>query len=157
MQTDYDKDTIQKGRRKVFTVKQKLELLLPDGKKDGELEVGDLVYVVQKINKGGKTNIRFKVMKFSETEKQGTIYSADKKYFSPYFNEESKSKIEGDSPVEKKNYKVPMLTALGGGLLGYLMAQRFNKSKMIFGIGGIAVGLGVGIFLIYNKKKKDES
>lgn len=151
-----DNDTIQKGRKKVFASKQKLELLLPNGKKDGELEVGDLVYVVQKIKRAKKDTIRFRVIKFAESPKEKTIYSSELKYFSPYYEEQANAEGEVADVPKKSNYKVPVITTLAGGVLGYLMAQRFNKNKMIFGIGGVALGLAVGIFLIKNKKSNGQ-
>jgi F0F1-type ATP synthase assembly protein I len=155
-----DSETIRKGQKKVFASKQKLELILPNGKKDGELEVGDLVYVIQKIKKGRKVTIRFRVMKYGDSSKERMIYASDLKYFAPYFEQHSgvdaesaKEPKEASEAGTKRSYRVPMITSLAGGVLGYLMAQKFNKSKWLFSVVGIAAGLSAGIFLIRNKKK----
>jgi len=149
-----DNETIQRGRKKVYSATEKLELLLPNRKSDGFLEVGDLIYVAQRI-KGKDNNItfRFRVMKFADTKKAGTIYSADKKYFKQYF--EKKSQAEGDETESKKpNYIVPAITSLGGAGLAYMIGKKYQKNAVMYGVGGLAIGLAIGIFLLNKKNTK---
>ena len=136
-------DLIQRGRKKVYSAIQNMELLLPDGKNDGVLEKNDVVYVVQQIKNNGKDLFRFRVMKFFETDKESKIYYGDKKFFQPYF--EINSNIEGedkekDEEKTDSSIKAIIATALGLGVAGYFIAQRFNKNKIYFTLGAIVLG-----------------
>lgn len=142
-------ETIQRGRKKVFSATQKLELLLPNGKSDGFLEEDDAIYVVKAVKIKGIRYLKFKVIKFADSKKENKIYTAERKYFKPYFDK--KSNIEGEKT--KKNYVVPVLTALSGGVLGYLFAKKYNKSILALGLGGMILGSLVGIYLLKQKEK----
>ncbi len=143
-------EIIQRGRKKVFSATQKLELLLPNGKSDGFLEQGDAIYVVKGVKIRGVRFLKFKVIKFADSKKENQVYTAERKYFKPYF--EKKSNIEGEKT--KRRYVVPAITAVSGGVLGYLFAKKYNKSVLAFGLGGAVVGSLVGIFLLKYKEKK---
>ena len=104
-----DNEVIRKGRKKVYEVVKKLELLLPNGNTDGVLNEGDAIYVIQKVKKGNQIIYRFRVIKFANTNKEQKIYSGAKENFKQYF--EKNSSIEGD---EKNNYTIPSITGLGG-------------------------------------------
>lgn len=155
METNSNNDVIQKGRKKVYAVKEKLELLLPNGENDGILDKDDLVYVVQKYRANGKDAYRFRVMKFAETKNGHTIYSAEQTFFKPYFDKTSNA--DGNTSVDnekvKQNYTVPAITGLGAGVLGYMFATKYQKNKMMFAIGGIAIGVAFGIYLTKQKDK----
>ena len=157
-------EIVQKGRKKVYVCKEKLELTSANGDSDGVLDEGDLIYVVQKYKSDGKKAFRFMVMKFADTDKQSSIHSAEQEFFEPYFektenadgdsaNATKDDKVKSDKVNGSTNYTVPALTALGGGALGYMIAQRFMKNKVMFTMGGLAIGLTVGIFLLKNKNK----
>ena len=120
-----DSEVINRGRKKVFQAVEKLELLLPNNKSDGFLEEGDAVYVIQKVKKGNEIIYRFRVIKFADTIKQQKVYSAEKKYFKPHF--EKTSAVIGD----KKNngFIIPTITGIGIGVLGYFIAERFQKNN----------------------------
>jgi hypothetical protein len=140
---DINSDLVQRGRKKVYSAKQNMELLLPDGKNDGVLEKDDVIYVVQQIKNNGKELFRFRVMKFFETDKESKIYYGDKSFFQPYF--EINSNVEGkeaekEEGNDKPNIKAILATALGLGVAGYFIAQRFNKNKIYFTIGAIILG-----------------
>ena len=143
-------ETIQRGRRKVFSATQKLELLLPSGKSDGFLEEGDAIYVVKAVKIKNVRFLKFKVIKFADSKKENQIYTAERKYFKPYF--EKKSNITG-SESKKRNYVVPMITGVSGGLLGYLFAKKYDKNLLVFGLGGMIVGSLIGIYLLKQKNK----
>jgi hypothetical protein len=66
----------------------------------------------------------------------------------PHF--EKTSAVIGD----KKNngFIIPTITGIGIGVLGYFIAERFQKNKFAFSIGGLALGLSVGIFILKNKE-----
>ena len=150
-------DTIKRGRRKVFSSTEKLELLLPNGDSDGFLEQGDAVYVVKGIKIKDVRYLKFRVIKFADSKKENQVYTSERKYFKPYF--EKKSNIEGDETNSntnnlKKNYLVPSITALSGAVLGYLYAKKYNKNLLAFGFGGIVVGSLIGVFLLKYKDKK---
>lgn len=150
-------EVIKRGRRKVFSANQKLELLLPNGDSDGFLEEGDAVYVVKGVKIKGIRYLKFRVIKFADSKKENQVYTSERKYFKPYF--EKKSNIEGEETNSntnnlKKNYLVPSITALSGAVLGYLYAKKYNKNLLAFGFGGIVVGSLVGVFLLKYKNKK---
>jgi uncharacterized Zn ribbon protein len=150
-------EVIKRGRRKVFSANQKLELLLPNGDSDGFLEEGDAVYVVKGVKIKGVRYLKFRVIKFADSKKENQVYASERKYFKPYF--EKKSNIEGEETNSntnnlKKNYLVPSITALSGAVLGYLYAKKYNKNLLAFGFGGIVVGSLVGVFLLKYKNKK---
>jgi hypothetical protein len=150
-------EVIKRGRRKVFSANQKLELLLPNGDSDGFLEEGDAVYVVKGVKIKGVRYLKFRVIKFADSKKENQVYASERKYFKPYF--EKKSNIEGGETNSntnnlKKNYLVPSITALSGAVLGYLYAKKYNKNLLAFGFGGIVVGSLVGVFLLKYKDKK---
>jgi uncharacterized Zn ribbon protein len=150
-------EVIKRGRRKVFSANQKLELLLPNGDSDGFLEEGDAVYVVKGVKIKGVRYLKFRVIKFADSKKENQVYASERKYFKPYF--EKKSNIEGEETNSntnnlKKNYLVPSITALSGAVLGYLYAKKYNKNLLAFGFGGIVVGSLVGVFLLKYKDKK---
>lgn len=149
-----DNEVIRRGRKKVFQAIAKLELLLPNKNSDGILEKGDLVYVVQKVKKGNKIIYRFRVIKFADTKKEEKIYSAEKKYFKQYFDK--KSGFEGEEEKNKSNFIIPTITGIGGGILGYLISEKFQKNKFAFAFGGLALGLGIGIFILKNKNGKNK-
>jgi hypothetical protein len=142
-----DNEVIRRGRKKVYEVVKKLELLLPNGNTDGVLNEGDAVYVIQKVKKGNQIIYRFRVIKFANTNKEQKIYSGAKENFKQYF--EKNSSIEGD---EKNNYTIPSITGLGGGVLGYFVAERFGKSKIMYSLGGLLLGVTVGLFILKSKK-----
>jgi hypothetical protein len=148
-------EIIKRGRRKVFSSTQKLELLLPNGDSDGFLEEGDAIYVVKGIKIKGVRYLKFRVIKFADSKKENQVYTSERKYFKPYF--EKKSNIEGEENKNtnlKKNYLVPTITALSGAVLGYLYAKKYNKNLLAFGFGGIVVGSLIGVFLLKYKNKK---
>lgn len=150
-------ETIKRGRRKVFSATEKLELLLPNGDSDGFLEEGDAVYVVKGVKIKGIRYLKFRVIKFANSKKENQVYTSERKYFKPYF--EKKSNVGGEeqqtnSNLVKKNYVVPSITALSGAVLGYLYAKKYNKNLLAFGFGGIVVGSLVGVFLLKYKNKK---
>jgi hypothetical protein len=142
-----DNEVIRKGRKKVYEVVKKLELLLPNGNTDGVLDEGDAVYVIQKVKKGNQIIYRFRVIKFANTNKEQKIYSGAKENFKQYF--EKNSSIEGD---KKNNYTIPSITGLGGGILAYFVAERFGKSKIMYSLGGLLLGVTVGLFILKSKK-----
>ena len=150
-------EVIKRGRRKVFSANQKLELLLPNGDSDGFLEEGDAVYVVKGVKIKGIRYLKFRVIKFADSKKENQVYTSERKYFKPYF--EKKSNIEGEETNSntnnlKKNYLVPSITALSGAVLGYLYAKKYNKNLLAFGFGGIVVGSLIVVFLLKYKDKK---
>jgi hypothetical protein len=148
-------EIIKRGRRKVFSSTQKLELLLPNGDSDGFLEEGDAIYVVKGIKIKGVRYLKFRVIKFADSKKENQVYTSERKYFKPYF--EKKSNIEGEENKNtnlKKNYLVPTITALSGAVLGYLYAKKYNKNLLSFGFGGIVAGSLIGVFLLKYKNKK---
>jgi hypothetical protein len=142
-----DNEVIRRGRKKVYEVVKKLELLLPNGNTDGVLDEGDAVYVIQKVKKGNQIIYRFRVIKFANTNKEQKIYSGAKENFKQYF--EKNSSIEGD---KKNNYTIPSITGLGGGILAYFVAERFGKSKIMYSLGGLLLGVTVGLFILKSKK-----
>ena len=162
---DSNNDVLQKGRKKVYSAKEKLELTLPNGDVDGVLEEGDLVYIVQRYKVNDADAFRFMVMKFADSKKQSSIYSADKKHFTPHFDK--KSNVEGDVKAvsdepkdEKVNYIVPAITGFSAGAFSYLLAKKHGKNPIYFGIGGLVLGIAVGVFILKSKKevvKKDSS
>lgn len=143
-----DGSTLTEGRKKIYSTEVPMKLILPDGKDDGTLEKGDLVYVVQKIKKNGNENYRFMVMKFADTDKQKKLYFGDSNFFKRYYEETSK--IEGEDNT--KNNKVPLVTGLAGGIVGYIMAKNFQKNQILFSISGIVLGVLAGNLI--NKMKK---
>lgn len=148
-----DKQAIKQGRKKVYSALQKLELILPNKNSDGFLEVGDAIYVVNKIKKDDKTIFKFTVIKFADTENKSKIYTSESQYFKPYF--ENNSNAEGKEPINTNSrgkYIVPAITSAGLGLIGYLLSSKFDKNKALFTIGGALIGLGVGAFIIKNKE-----
>jgi hypothetical protein len=151
-------EVIKRGRRKVFSATEKLELLLPNGDSDGFLEQGDAIYVVKGIKIKGVRYLKFRVIKFANSKKENQVYTSERKYFKPYF--EKKSNIEGEETnsntlnSKKNNYLVPSITALSGAVLGYLYAKKYNKNLLAFGFGGIVVGSLIGVFLLKYKDKK---
>ena len=150
-------EVIKRGRRKVFSANQKLELLLPNGDSDGFLEEGDAVYVVKGIKIKDVRYLKFRVIKFADSKKENQVYTSERKYFKPYF--EKKSNLGGEQTnsnnfTKKNNYIVPSITALSGAVLGYLYAKKFNKNLLAFGFGGIVVGSLIGVFLLKYKDKK---
>jgi hypothetical protein len=148
-----DNEVIQRGRRKVYQTTDNIELVLPNGKKDGFLKKGEVVYVVKKVRKGDSIIYRFTVIKFADTKRMSRVYSAEKKFFAPYFDKTSSFLGKND---DKKKYIIPAITGLGGGILGYLIAQRYQKNSLAFGFGGLAIGLAVGIFILKTKNGKDK-
>jgi hypothetical protein len=142
-----DNEVIRKGRKKVYEVVKKLELLLPNGNTDGVLNEGDAIYVIQKVKKGNQIIYRFRVIKFANTNKEQKIYSGAKENFKQYF--EKTSSIEGD---KKNNYTIPSITGLGGGILAYFVAERFGKNKIMYSLGGLLLGVTVGLFILKSKK-----
>lgn len=148
-------EIIKRGRRKVFSSTEKLELLLPNGDSDGFLEQGDAVYVVKGIKIKDVRYLKFRVIKFADSKKENQVYTSERKYFKPYF--EKKSNVGGEetnSNTKKNNYIVPSITALSGAVLGYLYAKKYNKNLLAFGFGGIVVGSLIGVFLLKYKDKK---
>jgi hypothetical protein len=150
-------EVIKRGRRKVFSANQKLELLLPNGDSDGFLEEGDAVYVVKGIKIKDVRYLKFRVIKFADSKKENQVYTSERKYFKPYF--EKKSNLGGEETnsnnfTKKNNYIVPSITALSGAVLGYLYAKKYNKNLLAFGFGGIVVGSLIGVFLLKYKDKK---
>lgn len=143
-----DGSTLIEGRKKIYSTQVPMKLILPDGKDDGILEKDDLVYVVQKIKKDGSENFRFMVMKFADTDKQKKLYFGDSKFFKRYYDETSN--IEGEE--KPKNNKVPLVTGLAGGVIGYIMAKNFQKNQLLFTIGGIILGGLAGNLIIKMKK-----
>lgn len=143
-----DNEVIRRGRKKVYEIVKKLELLLPNGNTDGVLNEGDLVYVIQKIKKGNKIIYRFRVIKFAGTNNEQKIYSGEKENFKQYF--EKTSSIEGN----KKNYTIPSITGLGGGVLSYFIAERFGKNKIMYSLGGLLLGVTIGMFILKYKNEK---
>ena len=79
-----DNEVIRKGRKKVYEVVKKLELLLPNGNTDGVLNEGDAIYVIQKVKKGNQIIYRFRVIKFADSKKENQVYTSERKYFKPY-------------------------------------------------------------------------
>lgn len=168
MEFDSNSEAVQKGRKKVYSANEKLELILPNGDKDGFLEKGDLIYVVTKKEGEGDNSLQFRVIKFGETKKEANVYFGSEEYFTPYYeNNEtdnsskvidfSKSKNANKEDIKsavKSNYTVPTITGIGGGVFGYMYANKYQKNKLMFALGGLAVGLAVGIFIIYNKENK---
>lgn len=151
MSNSSNNEVIKRGRRKVFSATEKLELLLPNGKSDGFLEKGDAIYVVKGVKIKGVRYLKFRVIKFADSKKENVVYTAERKYFEPYF--EKKSNIEGEKASNKRKYIVPSITALSGGVLGYLIAKKYNKNLLAFGFGGVIIGSLFGVFLLkYNKK-----
>ena len=170
-------DLIKNGRKKVYSALSGLELSLPNSNVIDTLDEGDLVYVIQKLKIDGKDAIRFRVMKFVDSPKEVNVYCAEKKHFKPYFKD-SKSNVDGDADAEttstsgtansssatkpapkkkelsEKDYIVPAITTLGGGIFAYLVAQKYGKSKMKFTLVGLGIGLAVGIFILKNNEKK---
>jgi len=150
-------EVIKRGRRKVFAATEKLELLLPNGDSDGFLEQGDAIYVVKGVKIKDVRYLKFRVIKFADSKKENQVYTSERKYFKPYF--EKKSNVDGDeseSVIKSKNeinYKVPAITALSGGLLGYLFAKKYNKNLIALGLGGAIVGSLIGVFIIKYKQK----
>ena len=159
MSGSINNDRIANGRKKVFLATQKLELLLPNGKSDGFLEKDDAVYVVKRVKIKGVSYLKFRVIKFANSKKEPQVYTAERKYFKRYV--ETKSNIDGDSAADtnsaiapsKVNYKVPTITALSGGVLGYLLAKKYDKNLLIFGFGGVVIGALVGVFITKYKTK----
>ena len=86
-------EVIKRGRRKVFSANQKLELLLPNGDSDGFLEEGDAVYVVKGIKIKDVRYLKFRVIKFADSKKENQVYTSERKYFSPYFEKKSNVSI----------------------------------------------------------------
>jgi hypothetical protein len=158
MSDSINNDKIINGRKKVFLATQKLELLLPNGKSDGFLEKDDAVYVVKRVKIKGVSYLKFRVIKFANSKKEPQVYTAERKYFKRYV--ETKSNIDGDSSdtnsaiaPSKVNYKVPTITALSGGVLGYLLAKKYDKNLLVFGFGGVVIGALVGVFITKYKTK----
>jgi hypothetical protein len=147
-------EVIKRGRRKVFSANQKLELLLPNGDSDGFLEEGDAVYVVKGIKIKDVRYLKFRVIKFADSKKENQVYTSERKYFSPYFEKKSNVGGEETNSNKKNNYIVPSITALSGAVLGYLYAKKYNKNLLAFGFGGIVVGSLIGVFLLKYKDKK---
>ena len=158
MSENKNNDSIQKGRKKVFSVVESLEVMNPNGESDGVLDVGDLIYVAQSYKVQGKDAFRFRVMDFEGTKNASTIYSAEKKYFKPYY-EEATNKVAEDVEAENKkpNMIVPTITAFAGGFIAYKLAEKYMKNKAIYTLGGLGIGIAVGVFLLkYGKNKKDK-
>ena len=147
-------EVIKRGRRKVFSANQKLELLLPNGDSDGFLEEGDAVYVVKGIKIKDVRYLKFRVIKFADSKKENQVYTSERKYFKPYFEKKSNLGGEEANSNKKNNYIVPSITALSGAVLGYLYAKKYNKNLLAFGFGGIVVGSLIGVFLLKYKDKK---
>ena len=145
-----DGSTVIEGRRKIYSTKTPMKLLLPNGKDDGVLDKGDLIYVMQKTKSGDKDLFRFMVLKFAETDKQKKVYSGDSQYFKQYFDKTSNADGENteESKDKKINYKVPLITGVGVGAVCYLLANKFQKNALAFGIGGLVVGAIIGHYII---------
>jgi len=149
-----DDEVMQRGRKKIFSTKEKLELVLPSGKRDGFLEKDDLIYLVKKAKINKKDAVQFRVIKFAESPKEATIYSAEEKYFEPYV--EHKAGVDGEpDKTEKKsnekkeiNYTIPVVTGIAGGVVAFMIAKKYNKSALKIGVIGALIGVGVGIFII---------
>lgn len=198
--SNMDGDVKREGRKKVYTVVQPLELTLPDGSSDGTLDVGDLIYVIKKITLDGVKGFRFRAMKFMDSDKESNQYTAERSYFTRYFNDNgdeikkgdnsssdgdnqnqdnnnsddnnsndnnsnddnSQSSSKSDSsnkPKGKKSqYVIPLTTAIAGGFVGNVIGNKFQKNAIVWGIGGLVVGWGVGMIIIkYNEQKKNNS
>lgn len=162
-----DGSTITEGRRKIYEATQALKLLLPNGKDDGVLDIGDLVYVAKKSKKDNKENYHFMVLKFSNTDKQKTIYTSDSDFFKKHIEDknsvdgettsESKSKTDSIKETEKKkNYTVPVISSLGFGFVGYLLAKKYAQNSMVFGIGGMVLGAILGHYIANKGMTKSE-
>jgi hypothetical protein len=145
---------MKEGRNRVYVAKEKLELLRPNSKSDGFLEKDDAIYVIKRFKIDDKSYFQFRVIKFFETKNETNTYTSEIKYFKKMFPKIEKSSITGETEnSNKKNYKVPILTTLGGGALGYLFGNKFGGTiKWI--IGGMIIGGAVGIYLIKNKDEK---
>jgi len=152
-----DGSTIVEGRRKIYSTQMPMKLLLPDGTNDGVLEKDDLIYVAQKIEKDGNDVFRFMVLKFAETDKEKKIYCGDAKFFNRYYDD--KSNVIGEDIENEKevNYKVPLITGVGLGTIAYLLAKKYQKNSLAFGLIGLIVGATAG-HLMANKGlgKKEE-
>lgn len=136
-----DGSTIIEGRKKIYATETPMKLLLPNGNDDGILDKDDLIYVVQKMNKGDKEYFRFMVLKFAETDKQKNIYMGDSNFFRRHFDD--KSNVVGEEnndDKEKINYKIPIIVGVGIGTIGYLMAKYFNKNVLAYTLGGLVIG-----------------
>jgi hypothetical protein len=168
MDFNSNSEAVQRGRKKVYSANEKLELILPNGDKDGFLEKGDLIYVVTKKEGEGDNSLQFRVIKFGETKKEANVYFGSEEYFTPYYeNEETASNVkvvdfskaktynkEDVKSTTKSNYTVPSVTGIGGGIFGYMYANKYQKNKLMFALGGLAIGLAVGVFIVYNKQNK---
>jgi hypothetical protein len=145
-----DGSTVAEGRKKVYITQIPMKLLLPDGSDDGVLDKDDLVYVLQSFNKGDGTYYRFMVMKFADTNKEKKLYCGDSKFFKRHFDEQSNviGEEEKDEPKKETNYKVPIITGLALGMVSYLIADKFNKNALLYGILGVAVGIVGGHYMV---------
>ena len=156
-------EVIQRGKKKIYSAKERLELTLPNGDSDGFLEKGDLVYLSQKYKVNGTSAYRFRVMKFFDTEKQSKVYTAEKIHFEPHFEKKSSADavektldaVANKVADEKEfNYTVPAILGIGAGVLGYMGAQKYGKNTIHFALGGLVIGVAVGIFLVKRNEKK---
>jgi hypothetical protein len=152
-----DGSTIIEGRRKIYSTVTPMKLLLPDGSDDGVLDKGDLIYVAEKIDKGGKDLFRFMVLKFAETDKQKKTYFGDSQFFNRYYDENSNVVGEEVVKEEKKpNYIVPAITGIGLGTASYLLAKKYQKNAVLIGACGLIVGLVLGHYIANKGFNKEE-
>ena len=153
-----DGSTIIEGRKKIYSTVTPMKLLLPDGSDDGVLDKGDLIYVAEKIDKGGKYLFRFMVLKFAETDKQKKTYFGDSQFFNSYYDE--KSNVVGDSSEVKDenkiNYIVPAITGIGLGTASFLLAKKYQKNALLIGGCGLIVGLVIGHYIANKGLNKQE-
>ena len=98
----------------------------------------------------------------AETDKEKKIYCSEPKHFKRYYDENSN--VEGETKDEsetkdkvKLNYKVPLIVGLGIGTISYVLAKKFQKNALFFGLAGLVLGVTVGHY-IANKGlgKKEE-
>lgn len=162
MKKDYFRENISldMGRKKVYKLKDgNIELLSPkDGSMVGFLEKGELIYKVNIVDENGEKMFVFRVMKYAGKKHQNTLFKAKKDLFEKYYTEDAdgKSNIDGDkTPVDKSgdkkmNFGVPVVVGLGLGVLGYLIAKKYNKNVWLFGISGLAIGGTLG-HIVVNK------
>jgi hypothetical protein len=150
-----DGSTIKEGKRKIYATVTPMKLVLPNGNEDGVLEKDDLIYLVQKVDKGDSKNYAFTVLKFADTDKEKTIYFGKPDFFKRYYDDNSN--VVGEEvkteTKEKKNIIVPAIVGLGLGYVGYSIAKRFMLNAVLLGIGGIVLGSITGHLI---SKKNDE-
>ncbi len=127
------------------------------------LNKGDLVFM---INDGdAKGIVDFLVVKFADTENHWLIFKGSKSNFSPAdIKSDTISNVEGTPNVDKdgklpsdkkikNNYAIPLVAGIGGGVIGFLAAKRFNENVFACAALGLIVCAGLGYLATQMERK----